>query len=224
MLVRNALSCLLAGVFVACATSVPVSGQSTSTVLNKISAPSTPIASTSGYDKPPKDILDVMLAPLSPQPIVSPTQDTIMLLSWQNYAPISRVATPFLRLAGVRVVGALNAIPASSYFFWTGLSKPKSAVGDWQRSSNRLLILAGLPDGHAHRFRDTFSVSSCSLAWRLSASRFSWCIRVCESPRSITRPGFVRFRNSWRPMFGALGRLLNQNEGYAGGTRKTTRV
>jgi hypothetical protein len=55
-------------------------------------------------------------------------------------------------------VEALNAIPASAYFFWSGLSKPKSAVGDWQRSLKRLLILAGVPDGHAHRFRDTFSV------------------------------------------------------------------
>src|SRR5207247_730746 len=50
------------------------------------------------------------------------------------------------------VVKALDAIPASTYFFWTGLSKPKSAVGDWQRSLKRLLILAGVPDGHAHRF------------------------------------------------------------------------
>src|SRR5205814_8097662 len=56
------------------------------------------------------------------------------------------------------VVKALDAIPASTYFFWTGLAKPKSAVGDWQRSLKRLLILAGVPDGHAHRFRDTFSV------------------------------------------------------------------
>ena len=56
------------------------------------------------------------------------------------------------------VVEALNAIPASAYFFWSGLSKPKSAVGDWQRSLQRLLILAGVPAGHAHRFRDTFSV------------------------------------------------------------------
>ena len=56
------------------------------------------------------------------------------------------------------VVKALDVIPASTYFFWTGLSKPKSAVGDWQRSLKRLLILAGVPDGHAHRFRDTFSV------------------------------------------------------------------
>jgi len=56
------------------------------------------------------------------------------------------------------VIKALKAIPATTYFFWTGLSKTKSAVGDWQRSLKRLLILAGVPDGHAHRFRDTFSV------------------------------------------------------------------
>ncbi len=36
-------------------------------------------------------------------PRVSPTQDTILLVSWQDYPSISRVSTPFLRLAGVRV-------------------------------------------------------------------------------------------------------------------------
>src|SRR5262249_50966523 len=56
------------------------------------------------------------------------------------------------------VIAALNVIPNSTYFFWTGFSKPKSAVGDWQRSLKRLFKLAGVPDAHAHRFRDTFSV------------------------------------------------------------------
>jgi integrase len=41
------------------------------------------------------------------------------------------------------------------YYFWTGTSKVKSAVGDWQRSLKRLFKLAGLR-GHAHRFRHTF--------------------------------------------------------------------
>jgi dipeptidyl aminopeptidase/acylaminoacyl peptidase len=35
--------------------------------------------------------------------MVSPTEDTILLVSWQDYPSISRVGTPFLRLAGVRV-------------------------------------------------------------------------------------------------------------------------
>jgi len=57
----------------------------------------------SGYDKPPKNILEVMHAPSPPIPDVSPTNDRILLVSWQEYPSISRVAEPFLRLAGARV-------------------------------------------------------------------------------------------------------------------------
>jgi len=56
-----------------------------------------------GYDKPPQNILDVMLAPAPPVPVVSPTKDRMLLVSWQEYPSIDRVATPYLRLAGVRV-------------------------------------------------------------------------------------------------------------------------
>ncbi|MGH9497323.1 MAG: hypothetical protein ACRD3B_20165, partial [Candidatus Sulfotelmatobacter sp.] len=57
----------------------------------------------SGYNTPPQAILDVMRAPAPPQPIVSPTNDAILLVTWQQYPSIARVATPYLRLAGVRV-------------------------------------------------------------------------------------------------------------------------
>jgi integrase/recombinase XerD len=57
------------------------------------------------------------------------------------------------------VTSALQLIPTvGQYFFWTGKSKIKSVVGDWQRSLKRLFKLAGVPSAHAHRFRDTFSV------------------------------------------------------------------
>ena len=56
-----------------------------------------------GYDRPPQNILDVMRAPSPPSPFVSPTRDTLLLVSWQDYPTIARVATPFLRLAGARV-------------------------------------------------------------------------------------------------------------------------
>jgi len=57
------------------------------------------------------------------------------------------------------VIDALDLCPgAARYFFWSGESKPKSAVGDWQRSLRKLFALAGVPGGHAHRFRDTFAV------------------------------------------------------------------
>jgi integrase/recombinase XerD len=43
------------------------------------------------------------------------------------------------------------------FFFWSGEGEPKSCVGDWQRSLKKLFKLAGIPDGHAHRFRHTFA-------------------------------------------------------------------
>ena len=56
-----------------------------------------------GYNLPPDNILSVMRSPSPPVPLVSPTDETILLVSWQEYPSIARVATPFLRLAGVRV-------------------------------------------------------------------------------------------------------------------------
>ncbi|HYM75433.1 MAG TPA: prolyl oligopeptidase family serine peptidase [Candidatus Dormibacteraeota bacterium] len=103
MLVRNALNCLLAGALVACATSEPLAAQSASPASKVTSAAAKPAESVSGYNQPPKNILDVMRAPSPPYPQVSPTYDSILLVSWQDYPSISRVATPFLRLAGVRV-------------------------------------------------------------------------------------------------------------------------
>ena len=57
----------------------------------------------SGYNTPPQAILDVMRAPGPPDPMVSPTHEAILLVTWQDYPSIVRVATPYLRLAGVRV-------------------------------------------------------------------------------------------------------------------------
>ena len=66
-------------------------------------ANATPRTDSLGYNLPPDNILSVMRAPSPPVPRVSPTYDTILLVSWQDYPSIQRVATPFLRLAGARV-------------------------------------------------------------------------------------------------------------------------
>jgi len=90
MTARKTLNCLLFGALLA------------GTVFVVTSAQATPDGA-SGYDKPPQYILDVMHAPSPPVPEVSPAHDMILLVSWQEYPSISRVATPFLRLAGARV-------------------------------------------------------------------------------------------------------------------------
>jgi dipeptidyl aminopeptidase/acylaminoacyl peptidase len=97
---RNGLSGSLAGariILAIFATCLSAAAQSNS-------SPSKATAqNTSGYNQPPENILDVMHAQSPPTPRVSPTQDRILLVSWQDYPSIARVATPFLRLAGVRV-------------------------------------------------------------------------------------------------------------------------
>src|SRR6202167_6328663 len=103
MPVQNALNRLLVGALVACMASLPIAAQSNSPSSNATATPAAPSETASGYNLPPKNILDVMLAPSPPRPEVSPTQDAILLISWRDYPSISRVATPFLRLAGVRV-------------------------------------------------------------------------------------------------------------------------
>jgi integrase len=58
------------------------------------------------------------------------------------------------------VLTALEAVPKVSeqYFFWSGESNTESASGDWQRALKGVFKEADIPDGHAHRFRDTFAV------------------------------------------------------------------
>jgi dipeptidyl aminopeptidase/acylaminoacyl peptidase len=69
-----------------------------------VCAPSPAAAqAVSGYNQPPKYILDVMRAPSLPFPSVSPAKDDLLLVAEQRYPSIARVALPYLRLAGVRV-------------------------------------------------------------------------------------------------------------------------
>lgn len=57
-------------------------------------------------------------------------------------------------------LAALKAVPIESfYFFWSGKSKLSTAVGSARRTIDCVLKLAQVPDGHPHRFRDTFSVA-----------------------------------------------------------------
>jgi len=62
-----------------------------------------PAAASHGYDQPAQNILDVLHAPAPPVAYVSPTRQAMLLVSWQEFPPMSRVATPYLKLAGTRI-------------------------------------------------------------------------------------------------------------------------
>ena len=66
-------------------------------------APARAAERAAGYDRPPQSVLDVLHAPAPPRPILSPTRASTLLVSWVQYPPMSQVAEPFLKLAGVRV-------------------------------------------------------------------------------------------------------------------------
>jgi dipeptidyl aminopeptidase/acylaminoacyl peptidase len=74
---------------------------------NSIAAPAAGMQATatapSAYNQPPREILDVMRAPPPPSPSLSPTRDKLMLITMEEYPSIAKVATPYLRLAGVRI-------------------------------------------------------------------------------------------------------------------------
>ena len=62
-----------------------------------------PAVSQEGYRKPPKEVLDILAAPVTPTMSLSPTRDNILLITGLRYPPLSDLAEPMLRLAGLRI-------------------------------------------------------------------------------------------------------------------------
>ena len=62
-----------------------------------------------GYKKPPKEVLDILNAPVTPGISVSPTRDNIILATGLRYPPLADLAQPMLRLAGRRINPAANS-------------------------------------------------------------------------------------------------------------------
>ena len=79
------------------------------------------------YKKPPKEIMDVLNAPVTPLTSVSPSKDRILLLEYDRYPPISELAEPMLRLAGSRINPKTNNSYNERYY--TGLILKNIADG-----------------------------------------------------------------------------------------------
>lgn len=60
-------------------------------------------AQSTTYQKPAKEVLDVLHAPLPPTAMVSPNHKFLMLVEFNRYPPITDLAEPMLRLAGTRI-------------------------------------------------------------------------------------------------------------------------
>ena len=61
-----------------------------------------------GYQKPPKQIQDLVEAPLTPAVRLSPDGKYLLLLAQQGYPSIAELAQPELRLAGLRINPAIH--------------------------------------------------------------------------------------------------------------------
>src|SRR6185369_10266322 len=62
-----------------------------------------------GYKKPPKEVLDILNAPVTPGISTSPTYDNAILTTGLRYPPLADLAQPMLRLAGRRINPAANS-------------------------------------------------------------------------------------------------------------------
>src|SRR5262245_46296689 len=62
-----------------------------------------PITAQETYKKPPKEILDVLNAPVTPGASLSPSRDYLLLVRSERYPPIAELAEPMLKLAGLRI-------------------------------------------------------------------------------------------------------------------------
>ncbi len=77
----------------------------------------------------------------------------LFLYTQKTGVPVNTILPEF-------VVSALKATPkvTEKFFFWSGRGKLESIVRSWQTRLRKVFKLANVPNGHAHRFRDTFAV------------------------------------------------------------------
>ena len=109
------------------------------------------------YEKPPKNVLDVLHAPLPPSVSINPTHDTLILAAPVRYPPISDLAQPMLRLAGARVLPRNHGIHGAPY--WSAFEMVKVADGTQHHVALPVGAKVGMPywsaDGKHYVFSNT---------------------------------------------------------------------
>jgi dipeptidyl aminopeptidase/acylaminoacyl peptidase len=109
------------------------------------------------YQKPPQAVLDVLNAPVPPTGALSPTRDYMLLAQGVRYPPISELAQPMLRLAGLRINPSTTGRHRAPYF--VALTLKKVSDGSERKVELPAGAHAGLPlwsaDGRHFAFLNT---------------------------------------------------------------------
>ncbi len=146
-------------------------------------------ADTDTWQKPPQEVLDVMLAPPFPYGSLDPTRATLLLATPIPYPSIADLAEPMHKLAGIRVVARNHSLYGSDYL--SAFELVRVADG----SSMRVALPEGakvdMPDWSADGKRYAFAV--------VTPDAIELWVGDAESPRVRKIEG-VRLN----PFFGAV--------------------
>ncbi len=98
-----------------------------------------PVAAQETYRQPPADVADIVLRAPSPSVSVSPAGDTMLLLERESLPPVSELARPMEKLAGLRLDAAINDRHGTRAF--VGMS-----LRDVEDGTERQVLLPAEPD------------------------------------------------------------------------------
>src|SRR5579885_2855587 len=117
------------------------------------------------YQKPPKEILDILNAPVLPALAVNPTRTYAVLLESVRYPSIAEVSAPMLRLAGIRIDPRTNGLHLAPYYTSITLIKLPEArkIKVALPPGARAGALRWSPDGKQFAFTNTTAAGPIEL-------------------------------------------------------------
>jgi dipeptidyl aminopeptidase/acylaminoacyl peptidase len=121
----------------------------------------TPLSAQPTYKRPPQQVVDILDAPPTPIPVVSPARNSMLLVEFEPNPSIALLAQPFLRLAGVRINPKIGARQRTTQF--TGITiqnldgpahhrvelpaDARTGMPAWSHDGKRIAFARDLVDG-----------------------------------------------------------------------------
>ncbi|XP_020592172.1 probable glutamyl endopeptidase, chloroplastic [Phalaenopsis equestris] len=125
-----------------------------------------------GYQLPPKEIRDIVDAPPIPALSFSPHRDKILFLKRRSLPPLSELARPEEKLAGIRIDGSANS--RSRLSFYTGIVI-HSLLSDGTLGPEK--EVHGFPDGSKINF----------VSWSTDGRHLAFSIRTDEEDNKCSK-------------------------------------